>query len=158
MGFALHFWWDEMKHVHLVFSSTLTNEFGHDLPKILESSTSRNAIHHVNAMFLFRHGKVIGLLQGGSRSVNAAFGRMTKDVRHFGFKRIYEVQNNAVELTGTSAGLRGSEFRYVVQHFPHLNVFSATADEIEQRVRPGTCRQLLLEFFEDRFPLASTRY
>lgn len=140
-----------MQKLHLIFVSSLVNEFGYDLPKVVESSAFNNDASGVNAMILCRNGSVMGILQGNCQSVRAAFGRMTRDRRHFDLTKLYEVESTSLDLEGTSAGLGSLELDYVRRHTAFTNMFRPSTQAIEKRIRPGICRNLLVQYVETNF-------
>ena len=138
-----------MKLAHLVFVSSLTNEFGHELPDILQVSSHNNMRDGIHGMILCQHGNVMGVLQGSTPQVHAAYERMAKDCRHFGLHKLYDEESDSIDLSGTSAGLGSREFNFVSQRLAQDMVFKISNDSIAQRVQPGTCRNLLLQFSEN---------
>ena len=138
-----------MDLAHLVFVSSLTNEFGHELPEILQASSHNNARDGIHGMILCQRGNVMGLLQGSGHHVRAAYERMARDCRHFGLHKLYDEKSSSLDFSGTSAGLGNLEFNFVSQRLAQELVFKISKESIAKRVQPGTCRNLLLQFSEN---------
>ncbi len=138
-----------MNLAHLVFVSSLTNEFGHELPGILQVSSQNNTRDGIHGMFLCQRGNVMGVLQGGTPQVHAAYDRMARDCRHFGLHKLFDEKADTLDFSGTSAGLGNVEFNFVSQRLAQDLVFKISKDSIAHRVQAGTCRNLLLQFSEN---------
>jgi hypothetical protein len=138
-----------MDLAHLVFVSSLTNEFGHELPEILQVSSKNNARDGIHGMFLCQRGNVMGVLQGSEPRVRAAYDRMVRDCRHFGLHKLLDERADTLDFEGTIAGLGTVEFNFVSRRLAQDMVFKASKESIAQRVQSGTCRNLLLQFSEN---------
>jgi hypothetical protein len=137
-----------MDLVHLIFVSSMVNEYGHDLPDVLQSALRNNERDGVNAMFLCKHGNMMGLLQGPSTSVQAAYQRMAADSRHFDVHRLYFESAHDTELSGTNVGCSALELSQVKDSSIGQFMFKLNRTNVEKRLRPGICRDLLVQFVE----------
>ncbi|WP_342616314.1 hypothetical protein [Rhodoferax sp. GW822-FHT02A01] len=55
---------DDMGVVSLILESTMVNEYGRDLPEVLDLAARNNAQAGISAVLLCKKGKLMGLIQG----------------------------------------------------------------------------------------------
>jgi hypothetical protein len=140
-----------MPITQLLYVSSLINEYGHDLPHILRSSTHNNQAQGVAALLLCRNGNAMQLIEGPGKALRATYDRIRHDPRHFGLLVMLDEPIDACKLTGTSAGLHVRDADFIRQECKGLDLFQPTTAEIDRRVPSGTARDLLQQFVENNF-------
>ena len=76
---AFHIFGSTMQLMQLVYVSAYLNEYGQDLPKLLENTALANDDGGVLGMTLFSNGNIMQLLEGRSHDVEAIFQKLQRN-------------------------------------------------------------------------------
>jgi hypothetical protein len=138
------------RYKRLIFTSNLVNEYGRDLPELLNESFNRNTSLGISSMLLTSHGKLIQLIEGNSNLVNQQWQRIRQDARYFDQRIVTEDMLDAQTFVGTHAGLGRYALLNQEELQENINVFPLIEQEVEQRLPMGSARTLLTNFISER--------
>ncbi|OYU46507.1 MAG: hypothetical protein CFE44_01735 [Burkholderiales bacterium PBB4] len=133
----------------IIFTASLVNEYGRDLPDIMSQTLSYNAATGTHTMMLSSHGNLIQAIEGDPVHVNEAWRRVSNDARYFNQTKLEETWVSEPSFEGTHAGMHNYVLLSDVE-FPHpVKSLPMVADELNRRIRASAIRQRLTQFAMD---------
>lgn len=130
----------------LVFTSHLVNQYGRDLPDLLNQSANRSASLGISSMLLAHHGKLIQMIEGDPNLVDRLWQGIHQDARYFNQCVVTEEMLDRQSFQGTHAGL--GQYALVSSDKLHkeVQIFNLVLQEIEQRLPATTARDYMAQF------------
>ena len=137
------------QYKRLIFTSNLVNEYGRDLPELLNESINRNTSLGISSILLSSHGKLIQLIEGNANLVNQLWQRIRQDARYFDQRVVAEDMLDAQTFVGTHASLGRYALLNPEELQEKIQVFPLITQEIEQRLPVSGARKYLTNFISE---------
>lgn len=130
----------------LVFTSNLVNEYGRDLPDLLNQSANHNTAFGTSTMLLSNHGKLIQTIEGDPNLVSQLWQRLRHDARYFDQCIVHEETINTPSFHGTQVGLGNYVLVGSDKFQKEVQIFALVPQEIERRLPAGLARDHMTQF------------
>jgi hypothetical protein len=138
-----------MQLTQLVYVSSYADEYGFDLPNLIDTPLLANKELDVKGMTLFANGNIMQLLEGDYPAVNYVFEKLRYDAKQFGIVELFNKPVANQCLYETSIGYSSHELKLISKSSGNIALFKLHPAEVEKRIAKSPGQVLMMQFASD---------
>ena len=140
-----------MQFIQLVYVSAYVNQYGLDLPKLVEKTALDNDDGGVLGMTLFSNGNIMQLLEGRPRDVDSIFQKLQSHAHQWNVFEMFRGPIENLSQSETSIGFDTHSYKLISKTDSEIALFKLNAIEVDQRLKESPAKAFMLQFAADHW-------